>query len=105
VAVPTTSPVHPEVDFLSRERISREMSFYGQLSAAVEPLAACIGAAIIFFAHSVLAFALAFAAGAMILVVIEEVMPESLQHGFERYALWGFLAGFLAMMALDVGLG
>jgi len=91
---------------LCREGLPREQSFfYGQLSAAVEPLAACIGAAVVFFAHSVLPFALAFAAGAMIFVVIEEVMPESLQHGFERYALWGFLAGFLTMMALDVGLG
>jgi len=91
---------------LFREGISRKLSFfYGQLSAAVEPVAAIAGAAVVFFARSLLPFALAFAAGAMIFVVIEEVMPEALQHDLESYALFGFLVGFLAMMALDVGLG
>jgi ZIP family zinc transporter len=71
----------------------------------VEPVAAVIGAAVVFLARPLLPFALAFAAGAMIFVVVEEVIPESLRNGFEGMATGGFLAGFLIMMVLDVGLG
>ncbi|MDI9632525.1 MAG: ZIP family metal transporter [Methanolinea sp.] len=91
---------------LYRGGVSRRGSFLiGALSAAVEPVSALAGAAVVFFARFLLPLALAFAAGAMIFVVIEEVMPESLRHGYEMISLWGFLAGFLSMMALDVGFG
>jgi ZIP family zinc transporter len=60
---------------------------------------------VVLFARPLLPFALAFAAGAMVFVVIEEVIPESLHQGFEGTATSGFLIGFLIMMILDVGLG
>jgi ZIP family zinc transporter len=91
---------------LRREGFSRSRSFwYGQLSAVVEPVMAVVGASVVFFAQPALPYALAFAAGAMVFVVIEEVIPESLRNGFEGTATGGFLIGFLVMMALDVGLG
>ncbi|WOX57984.1 ZIP family metal transporter [Methanoculleus receptaculi] len=91
---------------LRREGISRLRCFwYGQLSAVVEPVMAVIGAAVVILARPALPVALAFAAGAMVFVVIEEVIPESLKNGFEATATSGFLAGFLVMMILDVGLG
>lgn len=91
---------------LRREGISKLRCFwYGQLSAVVEPVMAMFGAALVILARPTLPVALAFAAGAMIFVVIEEVIPESLKNGFEATATSGFLAGFLVMMILDVGLG
>ena len=87
------------------EGISRLRSFwYGQLSAAVEPVAAVAGASAVIMARPLLPYALAFAAGAMVFVVIEEVIPESQVHGYEGHAITGFLVGFLVMMILDVGL-
>lgn len=91
---------------LRREGISRLRSFwYGQLSAVVEPLAAVAGAAAVIIARPFLPYALAFAAGAMVFVVVEEVIPESHLNGNEGSATTGFLAGFLVMMILDVALG
>ena len=91
---------------LRLEGMSRVRSFwYGQLSAVVEPVAAVFGAAVVLVMRPLLPFALAFAAGAMVFVVIEEVMPESLHHGFEATSTSGFLTGFLIMMILDLGLG
>ncbi len=91
---------------MRREGISPAQSFwYGQLSSVVEPVAAVFGAMIVLTMRSLLPFALAFAAGAMVFVVIEEVIPESLHQGFEATAMGGFLAGFLVMMVLDVGFG
>ncbi|KQC09352.1 MAG: dihydroorotate dehydrogenase [Methanolinea sp. SDB] len=91
---------------LRREGVSRLRCFwYGQLSAVVEPVMAMIGAAVVILARPALPVALAFAAGAMIFVVVEEVIPESLKNGFEETATSGFLAGFLIMMILDVALG
>ena len=91
---------------LRREGFSRLRSFwYGQLSAVVEPLAAVAGAVAVVYAMPVLPYALAFAAGAMVFVVVEEVIPESQVHGFEDVATFGFLAGFVIMMILDVALG
>lgn len=88
------------------EGMSRFRSFtYGQLSAVVEPVAAVFGSVVVLLVRPLLPFALAFAAGAMVFVVIEEVIPESLHHGFEGTATSGFLTGFLIMMILDVGLG
>lgn len=91
---------------LRREGMSRGRSFwYGQLSAVVEPVTAVAGAAVVVLARPLLPVALAFAAGAMVFVVVEEVIPESLRNGFEGTATSGFLVGFLVMMILDTGLG
>ena len=91
---------------LRRIGVSRLKSFwYGQLSAVVEPIAAVIGALIVLTAQAVLPYALAFAAGAMIFVVVEEVIPESQYAGNTDLATIGVMVGFTIMMALDVGLG
>ena len=91
---------------LRREGMSRLRSFwYGQLSAIVEPIAALAGAAAVIVARPVLPYALAFAAGAMVFVVVEEVLPESQVHGYDAQSIGGFLIGFLVMMILDVALG
>jgi ZIP family zinc transporter len=91
---------------LRREGLSRLKSFwYGQLSAVVEPLAAVIGAAIVVVAQPILPYALSFAAGAMIFVVIEEVVPESQRAGHTDIATMGGMIGFTIMMILDVALG
>ena len=88
---------------LRREKISRFKSFwYGQLSAVVEPIAAVLGAAAVLWAQPLLPYALGFAAGAMIFVVVEEVIPESQRNGHTDLATAGTVLGFLAMMILDV---
>lgn len=90
---------------LHGEGYSRWKSFwYGQLSGVVEPIAALFGAAVVLIARQFLPFALAFAAGAMIFVVIEGVMPESQIDGYHDLASSGFLLGFALMMLLDVSL-
>jgi ZIP family zinc transporter len=91
---------------LRREGMSRLRSFwYGQLTAAVEPVAAVIGAAAVVSFRPVLPYALAFAAGAMIYVVVEELIPESHRGGHVDLATLCLMLGFAVMMALDVGLG
>ncbi len=91
---------------LRRFGMSRTKSFlYGQLSGIVEPIAAVAGVALVMIAQSVLPYALAFAAGAMIYVVVEEVIPESQSNGHNDKATLGLMFGFVIMMALDVGLG
>ena len=91
---------------MRRAGASRWKSFYyGQLSAVVEPVAAVIGALAVIFFTPILPFALAFAAGAMIYVVIEEVVPETQQDRYADLATLGFIGGFIVMMALDVSLG
>lgn len=86
--------------------VSRLRSFwFGQLSAAVEPIAAVIGAAAVVAFRPMLPYALAFAAGAMVYVVIEELIPESQRNGNEDLATLATIGGFMAMMILDVGLG
>lgn len=88
---------------LRRDGMSRWKSFwYGQLSAVVEPIAAVAGAASVIVMHSLLPFALAFAAGAMIFVVIEEIVPEAQRGGNGDAATMGGLTGFALMMLLDV---
>ncbi|KAJ8679237.1 hypothetical protein QAD02_015024 [Eretmocerus hayati] len=79
--------------------------WYGQLSGMVEPLAGVLGAACVTLAAPVLPYALAFAAGAMIYVVIDDIIPEAHQSGNGKLASWGAVVGFLLMMSLDVGLG
>lgn len=90
---------------LRREGMTRLKSFwYGQLSAVVEPIAGVIGAAIVFTSRSILPYALGFAAGAMIFVVVEEIIPESQRGDNTDLATIGAIAGFVAMMILDVAL-
>ncbi|MGH9308015.1 MAG: ZIP family metal transporter [Vicinamibacterales bacterium] len=79
--------------------------YYGQMSAWVEPLAAMLGAAAVLVMQPVLPYALAFAAGAMIFVVVEEVIPESQAGGHPDLATSGAILGFATMMVLDVALG
>ncbi len=90
---------------LRREGLSRSKSFfYGQLSAVVEPAAAVIGAAAVLVAQPILPYALAFAAGAMIFVVAEELIPEA-KRGSPDIAALALMVGFAVMMTLDVALG
>ncbi|CAA9455492.1 MAG: Metal transporter, ZIP family [uncultured Rubrobacteraceae bacterium] len=89
---------------LRREGIGRGRSFfYGQLSAVVEPFAAIIGAAAVVLAKPILPYALAFAAGAMIFVVAEELIPEA-KRGSPDIAALALMVGFAVMMTLDVAL-
>lgn len=88
---------------LRREGASLWKSFnYGQASALVEPLAAAVGAAVALGAQAVLPYALSFTAGAMVFVVIEELIPESHRSQNHDLATLGALAGFVVMMVLDV---
>jgi zinc transporter, ZIP family len=91
---------------LRREGVSRWKCFnYGQLSAVVEPAAAVVGAIAVVQMQSLLPYALSFAAGAMIYVVVEELIPESQQGGHSDVATMATIGGFVVMMILDVGLG
>lgn len=91
---------------LRREGVGVGKSFYyGQLSGAVEPVFAVIGAIAVIYVQPILPFALAFAAGAMIYVVVEELIPESQHHGNTDLATLGTMVGFVIMMTLDVALG
>jgi ZIP family zinc transporter len=91
---------------MRRQGVSRFKSFwYGQLSAIVEPFAAVFGALAVTFFTPLLPYALAFAAGAMIFVVVEEVIPETQQDKYTDIATLGFIGGFIVMMTLDVALG
>ncbi len=91
---------------LRRSGVSRFKSFwYGQLSAIVEPVAGVLGAVAVMQFEPILPYALSFAAGAMIYVVIEEVVPETQQDKYTDVAAIGFIIGFTVMMILDVALG
>jgi len=91
---------------LRREGLSAGKSlWYGQLSAIVEPVFGVIGAALVIVSRPLLPYALAYAAGAMIFVVVEEVIPESQHSGNGDLATAGVMLGFTIMMILDVALG
>ena len=91
---------------LRAEGLSRRKSFWaGQASAVVEPVAAVAGAALVMAARPILPYALAFAAGAMIFVVIEELVPEAERGGNADLATMGAMAGFTLMMVLAVTFG
>jgi ZIP family zinc transporter len=91
---------------LRREGFSPFRSFwYGQLSAIVEPIAALLGAAAVLLVQPILPYALAFAAGAMLFVVVEELIPESQAGEHGDLATTGTILGFTVMMILDVALG
>jgi ZIP family zinc transporter len=79
--------------------------WYGQLSGFVEPVAGVLGAAVVILMRPILPYALAFAAGAMIYVVVEELIPESQYEGSTDIATVGAMLGFAVMMTLDVALG
>ena len=90
---------------LRREGMSRSKSFFwGQLSGMVEPIAGVLGAVAVIAFKPILPYALAFAAGAMIYVVAEELIPDA-HKGHSDIATIGVVAGFMVMMGLDVGLG
>ena len=91
---------------LRREGLSRAKSFwYGQLSGIVEPIAGVLGALAVIVARPILPYALSFAAGAMIYVVVEELIPESQADKSTDIATLGAMVGFTIMMLLDVALG
>lgn len=91
---------------LRREGMSRLKAFwYGQLSGTVEPIAGVLGAAAVILIKPILPYALAFAAGAMIFVVVEELIPESQLETGTDVASVGAMLGFAVMMTLDVALG
>jgi len=91
---------------LRREGLSRRKSFlYGQASGMVEPAAGVLGALLVVTMRPILPYALAFAAGAMIYVVVEELIPEAQREGSTDVATIGALVGFAVMMTLDVALG
>uniref|UniRef100_A0A4W5K4E2 Zinc transporter ZIP11 n=1 Tax=Hucho hucho TaxID=62062 RepID=A0A4W5K4E2_9TELE len=85
-------------------------SWYGQLSGMVEPIAGLLGAVAVVLAEPLLPYALAFAAGAMVYVVVVDIIPEAqidvlLTVGNGKLASWTSILGFVVMMSLDVGLG
>lgn len=92
---------------LRREGLSRFKSFlYGQASGMVEPIAGVLGALAVIFIRPILPYALAFAAGAMIYVVVEELIPEAQMDKHDTHtATIGVMLGFAVMMFLDVALG
>ena len=91
---------------LRREGMRRSRAFfYGQLSGAVEPLAAVVGCLLAVYVQALLPFALAFAAGAMVAVVIAELVPESQRSRSPGMMTLATLLGFAVMMVLDVALG
>lgn len=91
---------------LRREGMGRFKAFmYGQGSGLVEPIAGVLGAWLVLSMGALLPYALAFAAGAMIFVVVEELVPESQRNGYTDFATGGAMVGFTIMMTLDVALG
>ncbi|KAM8838030.1 zinc transporter ZIP11 isoform 2-T2 [Spinachia spinachia] len=79
--------------------------WYGQLSGMVEPIAGLLGAVAVVLAEPLLPYALAFAAGAMVYVVVDDIIPEAQLSGNGKLASWTSILGFVVMMSLDVGLG
>ena len=93
---------------LRREGYSRKKSFfYGQASGMVEPIAGIVGALLVIYVETILPYALSFAAGAMILVAVHELIPECQKNQSEQpyFATMGIILGFAVMMLLDVMLG
>lgn len=91
---------------LRREGFSRLKAFhYGQLSGIVEPIAGVLGAYLVLTMTPILPYALSFAAGAMIFVVVEELIPEAQRGDETDYSTIGVMFGFATMMLLDVALG
>ena len=93
-------------DRLRSEGISRKKAFfYGQASGMVEPISAVIGAILVTFIKPILPFVLGFAAGAMIYVVAEELIPSGKTSKKDKFGTIGVMIGFILMMVLDIALG
>ncbi|MFA5524972.1 MAG: ZIP family metal transporter [Tissierellales bacterium] len=91
---------------LVREKYSIKKAFFiALLTGLVEPIGAFIGLALVHIAAPLLPLILAFAAGAMLFVISDEIIPETHKNGYERQATYGVLIGFAVMMLLDVTLG
>jgi ZIP family zinc transporter len=91
---------------LRREGMPRLKSFWiGQASGLVEPVAGVLGAALVLSMQTILPYALSFAAGAMIFVAAEELIPEAYREGNDHIATTGIMLGFALMMIMDVALG
>ncbi len=91
---------------LMREGVSPLKSFwYGQLSGLVEPIGGLLGAAFVHYCRPMLPYTMSLAAGAMIYVVCDSLVPEMQAHGNKGLAMQGFMLGFVIMMILDVALG
>ncbi len=87
---------------LVREKYSRAKAIWiATLTGLAEPIGGLLGAALVSIARPILPWGLAFAAGAMIFVVSDEMIPESHRKGFEREATFGLIVGFIVMMLLD----
>ena len=87
---------------LIREKYTRKKSlWYAMLTGLVEPIGGLLGVAVVSIVQPLLPWGLAFAAGAMLFVVSDEMIPESHRKGFEREATFGLIAGFIVMMFLD----
>jgi ZIP family zinc transporter len=87
---------------LLREGYSRPKAlWYGLLTGLVEPLGGLLGAALVVVSRPLLPWGLAFAAGAMLFVIADEIIPESHKKGYQREATFGLIAGFVVMMLLD----
>jgi len=78
---------------------------YGQLSGLVEPIGGVLGAAFVHYCRPMLPYTMSFAAGAMIFVVCDSLVPEMQAHGNKALAMQGLMLGFVVMMVLDVALG
>ncbi|HXW06165.1 MAG TPA: ZIP family metal transporter [Vicinamibacterales bacterium] len=91
---------------LRRSGMSRGRAFFwGQLSAAIEPVAGVLGAYLVLTSAAFLPYGMAAAAGAMLYVVVEELIPETVRTGSSDVATLGFVIGFTVMMSLDNALG
>jgi zinc transporter ZupT len=91
---------------LLREGVSPLKSFwYGQLSGLVEPIGGVLGAAFVHYCRPMLPYTMSLAAGAMIFVVCDSLVPEMQAHGNKALAMQGVMLGFVMMMILDVALG
>ena len=88
-----------------KRTISKKKSWMWVAFSYVEPIFAVIGAALVMVVWPILPYALSFAAGALIFIVVEEVIPESQRGGNTDLATMGLIAGFVVMMSLDVALG
>ncbi|KGK88571.1 ZIP family metal transporter [Clostridium sp. HMP27] len=91
---------------LIRENYSAKKAFLiALLTGLVEPVGGVIGVSLVSIAQPILPFILALAAGAMLFVISDEIIPETHEHGYERIATYGLLIGFIIMMIMDVTLG
>jgi ZIP family zinc transporter len=90
---------------LRREGFSRwERFWYGHLSGMIEPIVGVMGARAAVISKPILPYAMGFAAGAMIFVMVEELIPESQRGGHGEWATMGVIVGFAPMRVLDVGI-